>query len=354
MSKSEDKEQVEVGTQAELTEWQQRNLEFIEKKEREKKEREKQRKEELAKRLAREQEEIEAALTPSEKRAILKREKRKKKQDQKRIKSQQKAQKKARRMPASQRFGVITVITLSSLILLWSIFLITPFATQKVIDVTGQQEADSNALLKATEIKTSDYIFTTILNSKQIEENVKKNSVWVKDARLTYQPFNHFLLTVEEYPVVAYQVKDGNYQAILSSGELSEQLASDQIDSTLALVDGLSQSQVSTLAKQLKKLSKEHLQQFQSISLTPTKATSDLLTILLRDGNTLKIPLSELAEKLPYYQKIQSSLMSPVVVDMEVGIYTTSEENSDTNITTSETSTASSSSQETIATEASQ
>ncbi|MFQ7524821.1 MAG: cell division protein FtsQ, partial [Streptococcus salivarius] len=57
-----------------------------------------------------------------------------------------------------------------------------------------------------------------------------------------------------------------------------------------------------------------------------TKATSDLLTIELYDGNSIRVPLSQLTVKLPYYEKIKSQLSDGSIVDMEVGLYTTTPE----------------------------
>ena len=45
----------------------------------------------------------------------------------------------------------------------------------------------------------------------------------------------------------------------------------------------------------------------------------------MHDGNVVRVPLSELAKKLPYYLKIKDSLPENSIVDMEVGIYATSE-----------------------------
>lgn len=64
----------------------------------------------------------------------------------------------------------------------------------------------------------------------------------------------------------------------------------------------------------------------QIINLTPTKATTDLLTIELYDGNSIRVPLSQLTTKLPYYEKIKSKLSNGCIVDMEVGLYTTTPE----------------------------
>ncbi|MFX3770132.1 cell division protein FtsQ, partial [Streptococcus suis] len=59
----------------------------------------------------------------------------------------------------------------------------------------------------------------------------------------------------------------------------------------------------------------------QTINLTPSKETADLLTLNIADGNTVLVPLSEISQKLPYYTKIAAEVTVPTKIDMEVGIY---------------------------------
>lgn len=65
--------------------------------------------------------------------------------------------------------------------------------------------------------------------------------------------------------------------------------------------------------------------QIQIVSSADSATTSDLLKLEMHDGNVIRVPLSELTKKLPYYLKIKDSLPENSIVDMEVGIYTTSE-----------------------------
>lgn len=86
------------------------------------------------------------------------------------------------------------------------------------------------------------------------------------------------------------------------------------------------EKKIEDLVKELNKLDSKIKNNIQIINLTPTKATSDLLTIELYDGNSIRVPLSQLTVKLPYYEKIKSQLSDGSIVDMEVGLYTTTPE----------------------------
>ena len=89
---------------------------------------------------------------------------------------------------------------------------------------------------------------------------------------------------------------------------------------------GMVTTVIEDLVKELHKLDSKIKNNIQIINLTPTKATTDLLTIELYDGNSIRVPLSQLTTKLPYYEKIKSKLSNGCIVDMEVGLYTTTPE----------------------------
>ncbi|MFR3960041.1 MAG: hypothetical protein ACLTZB_03005 [Streptococcus salivarius] len=88
----------------------------------------------------------------------------------------------------------------------------------------------------------------------------------------------------------------------------------------------MTRKKIEELVKELNKLDTKIKNNIQIINLTPTKATSDLLTIEPYDGNSIRVPLSQLTVKLPYYEKIKSQLSDGSIVDMEVGLYTTTPE----------------------------
>ena len=79
------------------------------------------------------------------------------------------------------------------------------------------------------------------------------------------------------------------------------------------------------LIKAFSKLDKDLVSQIQIVSSANSSTTADLLLLEMHDGNTVRVPLSEIVEKLPYYTKIKGNLTETSIVDMEVGIYTTTE-----------------------------
>ena len=61
--------------------------------------------------------------------------------------------------------------------------------------------------------------------------------------------------------------------------------------------------------------------EIQTVDLTPSKATKDLLTLTMRDEHKIIVPLSDIHKKLPYYSRVHPLLTEPSIVDMEAGIF---------------------------------
>ena len=59
-----------------------------------------------------------------------------------------------------------------------------------------------------------------------------------------------------------------------------------------------------------------------NVTKTPTDATKDFIAIDMSDGNQVRVSLSQLADRLPYYPSVAKQVQAPQVVDMEAGIYT--------------------------------
>ncbi len=114
--------------------------------------------------------------------------------------------------------------------------------------------------------------------------------------------------------------------SILQSGKTGGTVSTSNLPDKFITLKMDDEKKIEELVKELNKLDTKIKNNIQIINLTPTKATSDLLTIELYDGNSIRVPLSQLTVKLPYYEKIKSQLSDGSIVDMEVGLYTTTPE----------------------------
>ena len=238
---------------------------------------------------------------------------------QKKVKTKSKPPKPA--IPSIHIWRAVTILVPSFLILFLSIYLLSPLATMKHIEVTGNVQTSADQVREASGIRDSDYTISLLLNKDKHAEMVKSNH-WIESAKIVYQFPVHFTIEVKEFEIVAYSVSGDNYYPILSSGSIeSTAVSSDNLPEKYISVLFNDEEQIKTLISQLNEVSPEIKQEIEKIELAPSKVTSDLLKITMYDTDEILVPLSELGKKLPYYSKIKPQLTVPSGIDMEVGIY---------------------------------
>ncbi|MEY8699622.1 cell division protein FtsQ/DivIB [Streptococcus ferus] len=337
MAKNKEKKEEPV-----LTEWQKRNLEFLKKKQAQKLEKDKLDEKRLAEKRAQLEEmksfEKEETLEDEGKEtssAKDDKEASEEKSQAKKVKSSQLDEgkeklpkkeakpKKERQIPPSQIWQAVAVLSLSVLVLLVAVFFISPYSRQKALTVSGNTNANQAELLDQTGIKASDYITTIFWHRNAYAKVVANKNQWVKKADLVYEFPNRFILKVTEYRVIAYSQTAQGYVPILENGRRLETVNATELPSSYLVINLENEADIQSLIKQLSALNQDLVSQIKTISSANSSSTKDLLSIEMTDGNTVRVPLSELEKKLPYYSKIKDSLTGGQIVDMEVGIYST-------------------------------
>ena len=239
--------------------------------------------------------------------------------EEKRSKSKKKIAKPS--IPSVHIWRAVTILIPSLLVLFFSIYLLTPYSTLKNIEVTDTVETNADQIKEASGIRDSDYTFGLLLNKDKHAEMIKSNH-WIESASIRYQFPTNFTIQVKEYGIVAYYVSGEDHYPILSSGTVETSPVSlVSLPETYMSVLFNDEQQVKTLIEQLAEISPEIKQAIKTIELAPTSVTSDLLKITMYDTDEILVPLSELGKKLPYYSKIKPQLTVPSGIDMEVGIY---------------------------------
>ncbi|MCO4619698.1 cell division protein FtsQ [Streptococcus infantarius subsp. infantarius] len=315
-----------------LTEWQKRNIEFLKKKEAEKAEKKK-RQEKL--RLERnpkatdtdtKAEKVEEKALTAEEKKKAKEAKKEEARKAKEAKKLQKLEAKKEKTPLQKAIHhALPVIITATVILLISIFLVTPFSKKKIITVTGTSTVNQEEVIRDSGIKTSNYLFSLIFRHSIYEKNIISKNKMVKSAKFTYRFPNKLNINVKEYSIIAYAQTDDGYQPILENGTRIGIVGASELPDSFLTINLSSEKDIQKLVKAFSKLDKDLVNQIQIVSSADSATTSDLLKLEMHDGNVVRIPLSEVAKKLPYYLKIKDSLPENSIVDMEVGIYATSE-----------------------------
>ena len=333
MSKDKKKES---NPKQELSEWQKRNQEYLKKKAEEEaalaeeKEKERQARKEANSKLLEESkksssESDEEASSPS-KEPSEKEEKSQK--DDRKVKEEKEKKKKERpEKPAKPKIApvhiwrAVSILVPSVLVLLLSVYLLTPLSTIKNIEVKGNSNTHADDIKQASGIQDSDYTLALLLDKETYAERIKSNH-WIESAKIDYQFPTNFTIEVKEFDIVGYYVSGEEHYPILSSGTV-ESTPIDRLNlpETYLTVTFNDEQQVKELITGLSTISEDIKSQIQKIELAPSKATADLLKITMLDTDEILVPLSELSKKLPYYSKIKPQLTEPSVVDMEAGAY---------------------------------
>ena len=336
MSKDKKKES---NQKQELSEWQKRNQEYLKKKAEEeaalaaKKEKEKQARKEANSKLLEEakksssqsdEEDASPSQKPSEK------DEKAQKEDSEVKKEKEKKKKEKPEKPAKPKIApvhiwrAVSILVPSVLVLLLSIYLLTPLSTLKHIEVKGNSNTQADDIKQASGIQDSDYTLALLLDKETYAERIKSNH-WIESAKINYQFPTNFTIEVKEFDIVGYYVSGEEHYPILSSGTV-ESTPIDRLNlpETYLTVTFNDEQQVKDLISGLSSISEDIKSQIQKIELAPSKATADLLKITMLDTDEILVPLSELSKKLPYYSKIKPQLAEPSFIDMEAGIYSTS------------------------------
>jgi len=333
MSKDKKKES---NQKQELSEWQKRNQEYLKKKAEEEaalaeeKEKEKQARKEANSKLLEESkksssESVEEASSPSKEPS--EKEEKSQKDDRKVKEEKEKKKPEKPEKPAKPKIApvhiwrAVSILVPSVLVLLLSVYLLTPLSTIKNIEVKGNSNTQADDIKQASGIQDSDYTLALLLDKEKYAERIKSNH-WIESAKINYQFPTNFTIEVKEFDIVGYYVSGEEHYPILSSGTV-ESTPVDRLNlpETYLTVTFNDEQQVKKLITGLSTISEDIKSQIQKIELAPSKATADLLKITMLDTDEILVPLSELSKKLPYYSKIKPQLSEPSVVDMEAGVY---------------------------------
>lgn len=333
MSKDKKKES---NQKQELSEWQKRNQEYLKKKAEEEaalaeeKEKEKQARKEANSKLLEESkksssESDEETSSPSEEPSEKEEKSQKaapKVKEEKEKKKKEKPEKPAKpKIAPVHIWRAVSILVPSVLVLLLSVYLLTPLSTIKNIEVKGNSNTQADDIKQASGIQDSDYTLALLLDKETYAERIKSNH-WIESAKINYQFPANFTIEVKEFDIVGYYVSGEEHYPILSSGTV-ESTPIDRLNlpETYLTVTFNDEQQVKKLITGLSTISEDIKSQIQKIELAPSKATADLLKITMLDTDEILVPLSELSKKLPYYSKIKPQLSEPSVVDMEAGVY---------------------------------
>ena len=219
-------------------------------------------------------------------------------------------------------YRAIPVLVISSLLILLSLYFITPLGSLKNLVITGNERVTQDEIIKATQIDSRDYTLTTFLNRNQYANNLKKANSWIEKAEISYQFPITFKIQVTEFKILAYEASTGNIYPVISNGTVINQpVKKEALPENYMRLNLSDKAKVKKLMQELSDVPDSIKNEIQTVDLTPSKATKDLLTLTMKDEHKIIVPLSDIHKKLPYYSRVHPLLTEPSIVDMEAGIF---------------------------------
>ena len=238
--------------------------------------------------------------------------------------------KKPKKEPAVAKrhiYRALPVIGISSIVALLSIYFLSPLSTQKVIEFSGNKAVDQKQLYEQSHIKEEDYTLTTFLHKSVYEQNMKTASPWIKEVHMNYQFPVTFKVNVVEHKVVAYYVTGEDHYPVLENGEVVETVTpASELPSSYISLKFSDRELVRQFVQEMKSISSSITDKIVSVDLTPSKVTKDLVTITMKNDNKILVPVSQITRKLPYYKAISKKLDDDSTIDMEAGVFSYSEQ----------------------------
>mgnify|MGYP002744143789 FL=1 len=224
-------------------------------------------------------------------------------------------------------YRALPVIGISSLVALLSIYFLSPLSTQKVIEFSGNKAVDQQKLYEKSRIKEEDYTLTTFLHKSVYEQNMKTASPWIKEVHMHYQFPVTFKVNIVEHKVVAYYVTGEDHYPVLENGEVVETVTpASELPSSYISLKFSDRELVRQFVQEMKSISSSITDKIVSVDLTPSKVTKDLVTITMKNDNKILVPVSQITRKLPYYKAISKQLDDDSTIDMEAGVFSYSEQ----------------------------
>ena len=224
-------------------------------------------------------------------------------------------------------YRALPVIGISSIVALLSIYFLSPLSTQKVIEFSGNKAVDQQKLYEKSRIKEEDYTLTTFLHKSVYEQNMKTASPWIKEVHMHYQFPVTFKVNIVEHKVVAYYVTGEDHYPVLENGEVVETVTpASELPSSYISLKFSDRELVRQFVQEMKSISSSITDKIVSVDLTPSKVTKDLVTITMKNDNKILVPVSQITRKLPYYKAISKQLDDASTIDMEAGVFSYSEQ----------------------------
>ncbi|GAB2024093.1 cell division protein FtsQ/DivIB [Lactovum odontotermitis] len=208
-----------------------------------------------------------------------------------------------------------------------SIYSLSPLNRIGAFSITGNTIVKSSDIAAASRLNMQSSIYQIFTHKAAIEADISKSSPRIESTAVSIALPNKVNISVKEYGNIGFVEQKGKDYVVLANGTIISEtvVPSDKLGANPLLLKDFSDSQTKQFAQAYETLKPSLRSLIRTVTLTPSQSTADFITLEMSDGNSVKVPLSQMKQKLPWYPSIAKQVSPPTTVDMEVvsaGIFT--------------------------------
>ena len=229
-----------------------------------------------------------------------------------------KPQKAPRRLSQARRRALVLVIGFVIAVVV-TVISILPVSRISSVRVTGTDNATGQAVVQASQLRPHQSLITVYPRMFAGDRRIKRevNSVRRVTVRLVGR---QVVLRVQEYPIVGYQRKGGQYYKVLASGAVGLTKIR-RINGNYPIFYGFKPRELRAMAAQVNRLPVKVRQAISEIHAQPNRVDPQRVHLYMNSGNEVIARVDTFATKMKYYPAIAAKMKAKGVVDFEVGAY---------------------------------
>ncbi|EOI05167.1 hypothetical protein UAY_00642 [Enterococcus moraviensis ATCC BAA-383] len=227
--------------------------------------------------------------------------------------------KKVRNKLLFRRLTLIVSVFLIALLIV--LYFVSPLSKLGSISVSGNKSVDSQKIIEQSKLEKGESLWEQFGDRTIYEEKIERQLPRVKQATISLNGLNSFKIKIEEYKVVALESVNKVYHPILENGKILPEEMKAPVSGMPIFLNFKDQSIIKNLMNSYNKLPENLKQNISEIRYTPSAANKELVNLHMKDTNEVIVNISQLAEKMAYYEKVASQMEKPGIIDMEVGIF---------------------------------
>lgn len=208
------------------------------------------------------------------------------------------------------------------IILLFLIYLISPFSKINHISISGNGYIPVNDIKKEMNINSGDSIFKVFGHKNKLNEQITKKDERIEAVNFSFRGLNNLNVNITHYNQVGYETRGKSQYIILENGKVTNVIEKNPNDKKLPyIVKFNNRDKLKSIIQKYLNLPKDIRDNIRVISYTPTNIYPDEMHLYMRDGNRVIILLSNFDYKMKFYRSIATQLKDKSVINLEVGAY---------------------------------